>query len=107
MPNISKLVRIGLRNIGCVGVDGLTVDLDNVVCLVGKNNSGKSTVLRAYALALGAETFESERDRCQLSPAEAASEVELEVHIPAGNCRPSSGKSNTSFAHHNHGAFQD
>jgi putative ATP-dependent endonuclease of the OLD family len=84
MPNISKLVRIGLRNIGCIGADGLTVDLDNVVCLVGKNNSGKSTVLRAYALALGAEPFSPERDRCQLAPAGGASEVELEVHIPAG-----------------------
>jgi energy-coupling factor transporter ATP-binding protein EcfA2 len=84
MPNISKLVRISLRNIGCIGAEGLIVDLDNVVCLVGKNNSGKSTVLRAYALAHGAETFSAERDRCQFSQEDAISEVELEVHIPAG-----------------------
>lgn len=84
MPNISKLVRIKLRNIGCVGDEGLSVDLDNIVCLVGKNNAGKSTVLRAYELALGTEIFTVSHDRCQWCPEDASSEVELEVHIPAG-----------------------
>lgn len=84
MPNISKLVRIRLRNIGCVGDEGLTVELDNIVCLVGKNNAGKSTILRAYELAVGAETYSHTRDCCQWCPDDAPSEVELEVHIPAG-----------------------
>ncbi|SFW44595.1 ATP-dependent nuclease [Luteibacter sp. UNCMF366Tsu5.1] len=84
MQNASKLVRMTIRNIGCVGPDGLTVELDNVVCLVGKNNAGKSTVLKAYALAVGAETFSAEKDRCQHSKDDEFSEVELEVHIPKG-----------------------
>lgn len=84
MSNISKLVRIRLRNIGCVGDEGLTVELDNIVCLVGKNNAGKSTILRAYELAVGAETYSYARDCCQWCPDDAPSEVELEVHIPAG-----------------------
>ena len=84
MPNASKLVRMTIRNIGCIGSEGLTVELDNVVCLVGKNNAGKSTVLKAYALAQGDESFSADRDRCQQAPEDAASEVELEVHIPAG-----------------------
>ena len=84
MPNISKLVRIRLRNIGCVGDEGLTVQLDNIVCLVGKNNAGKSTILRAYELAVGAESYSYSRDCCQWCPDNAVSEVELEVHIPAG-----------------------
>lgn len=84
MPKASKLVRMTIRNIGCIGNDGLTVELDNVVCLVGKNNAGKSTVLKAYTLAQGEESFLAERDRCQHAPEGAPSEVELEVHIPPG-----------------------
>lgn len=84
VPNVSKLVRIRLRNIGCVGDEGLTVDLDNIVCLVGKNNAGKSTILRAYELAVGAESYSVTRDCCQWCPEDAPSEVELEVHIPVG-----------------------
>jgi putative ATP-dependent endonuclease of OLD family len=56
--NRSKLVRIFVRNIGCIGDDGLSIDLDNLVCRVGKNNAGKSTVLRAYELAKGSVSFE-------------------------------------------------
>ena len=49
----SRLTRMTVRNIGCIGSEGLVVELDNIVCLVGKNNAGKSTVLRAYELAKG------------------------------------------------------
>ena len=51
--NRSKLVRITVRNIGCIGNDGVEIELDNLVCLVGKNNAGKSTILRSYELAKG------------------------------------------------------
>lgn len=84
MPNTSKLVRITIRNIGCIGDEGLTIELDNIVCLVGKNNSGKSTILRAYCLAQGAEGFVLDRDRCQAAPDEAPCEIVLDVHIPPG-----------------------
>jgi putative ATP-dependent endonuclease of the OLD family len=82
--NRSKLVRMSVRNIGCIGDDGLTVDLDNIVCLVGRNNSGKSTILRAYELARGSIAFEVSRDRHQHATDEQPSEIELEVHIPEG-----------------------
>lgn len=82
--NRSKLVRITVRNIGCIGNDGVEIALDNVVCLVGKNNAGKSTVLRAYELAKGTVPFDLARDRCQYAPADQPSEVLLEVHIPDG-----------------------
>jgi putative ATP-dependent endonuclease of OLD family len=45
--NRSKLVRIKARSIGCIRNDGVEIELVNVVCLVGKNNSGKSALLRA------------------------------------------------------------
>lgn len=82
--NRSKLVRITARNIGCIGNDGVEIELDNVVCLVGKNNAGKSTVLRAYELAKGSAAFDPTKDRCQYAPEDQPSEVLLEVHIPDG-----------------------
>ena len=63
--NRSKLVRMTVRNIGCIGNEEVEISLDNVVCLVGKNNSGKSTILRAYELAKGSVQFEKDRDRYQ------------------------------------------
>jgi hypothetical protein len=70
-------------NIGCIGPEGVTVALDNVLCLVGANNTGKSTILRAYELAIGSETFVKERDLCKQADGQPAS-VELWVHIPEG-----------------------
>ncbi len=43
----SKLLNITIANLGCIGNEGLTVSLDNILCLVGDNNSGKSTILKA------------------------------------------------------------
>lgn len=82
--NRSKLVRMTVRNIGCIGNEGLEIGLDNVVCLVGKNNSGKSTVLRAYELAKGFASFVPSLDRYQHASEDQPSEVLLEVHIPEG-----------------------
>jgi putative ATP-dependent endonuclease of OLD family len=52
MPTISKLVQMKVCNLGCIGSEGLVVLLDEIVCLVGPNNCGKSTVLRAYEAAV-------------------------------------------------------
>lgn len=82
--NRSKLVRMTVRNIGCVGADGLDIELDNVVCIVGKNNAGKSTLLRAYELAKGSASFAPSQDRHQHTPSDDPSEILLEVHIPDG-----------------------
>jgi hypothetical protein len=83
MGDRSKLLSITIRNLGCIGPQGLTVELDNIVCLVGKNNAGKSTVLRAYELAQTSKAL-SESDRCQWTPKDQCPEVELSVHIPEG-----------------------
>ncbi|EKG38990.1 hypothetical protein Pav013_2863 [Pseudomonas syringae pv. avellanae str. ISPaVe013] len=82
--NRSKLVRMTVRNIGCIGNDGVEIALDNVVCLVGRNNAGKSTILRAYELAKGSAAFEIQRDRHQHAQELEFSEVILDVHIPDG-----------------------
>lgn len=85
MPeNRSKLVNMTVRNIGCIGSEGITVALDDVVCIVGRNNSGKSTILRAYELAQGAEAFDWSKDRYANAEENDPSEILLEVHIPDG-----------------------
>lgn len=85
----SHLVRMRIANLGCVGPDGLDVALDNIVCLVGQNNTGKSTVLRAYeAAATNAELRSDEVFTKDASrhPGFARQEpvVELWVHLPEG-----------------------
>lgn len=82
--NRSKLVEMFVRNIGCIGPEGVSVALDDVVCIVGRNNSGKSTLLRAYELAQGSEKFDWARDRCAQAPEDQPSEVILQIHIPKG-----------------------
>lgn len=78
--NHSYLHSIRVENIGCIGSEGLEVQLDEIVCFVGANNSGKSTVLRAYELAVGAAGI-TEKDFCTRRNG-APARVELSVHIP-------------------------
>lgn len=78
----SKLLEISIKNLGCIGSDGLTISLDNILCLVGNNNTGKSTVLRAYELAIGSVKYDINKDRNKLS--NQNTEIEISVHIPEG-----------------------
>lgn len=80
--NRSKLLSLTVKNIGCIGEEAITISLDKVVCLVGKNNSGKTTILRAYELARGDAKFNSEKDRHLLAKSESPSEIILDIHIP-------------------------
>lgn len=82
MAQRSRLIRMNITNIGCIGPEGLTIELDDILCLVGPNNTGKSTVLRAYELAAGKATF-TENDLCKRA-GESPASVELVVHIPTG-----------------------
>jgi AAA15 family ATPase/GTPase len=50
---------------------------------VGANNTGKSTFLRAYELALGTSSFDYKNDLCRRAADDSAS-VEIWVHIPEG-----------------------
>lgn len=44
----TKLRKLIITNLGCIGSTPVAIDLDDIVVLVGKNNTGKSTILRAY-----------------------------------------------------------
>lgn len=72
-------------NLGCIGPEGLEVSLDEIVCLVGANNTGKSTILRAYEAAVTNAAISPEDVSTKAAGQPAT--VELWVHIPkdAGN----------------------
>lgn len=82
MAERSHLVSMYVKNIGCIGNNGLSVELDEIVCLVGANNSGKTTVLRAYELAV--KQAELKTDDFNRNAGESPAVVELWVHIPKG-----------------------
>jgi putative ATP-dependent endonuclease of the OLD family len=83
MPETSRLTKMRVTNLGCIGPEGCEIALDSVLCLVGANNTGKSTFLRAYELALGTASFDVTTDLC-CRAGEAPATVEIWVHIPEG-----------------------
>lgn len=81
MKTHSRLLSMKIQHLGCIGQEGLEISLSQIVCLVGPNNAGKSTVLRAYELAVTNGKIE-ESDICQHSPTGSLPTVELVMHIP-------------------------
>ncbi|MFX0200941.1 MAG: ATP-dependent endonuclease [Candidatus Hodarchaeota archaeon] len=43
-----RLRALSIVNYACIGEPGITVPIDNIVTLIGPNNSGKSSILDAY-----------------------------------------------------------
>jgi putative ATP-dependent endonuclease of OLD family len=48
-PRLHKLV---IKNFRAIGPSAVEVELDDIVILVGPNNAGKSSILRAYELVM-------------------------------------------------------
>lgn len=48
-PRLTKLI---IKNYRCIGPDAVEIDLNDIVVLVGANNVGKSSILKAYELAM-------------------------------------------------------
>ncbi|MDN6298215.1 MAG: ATP-binding protein [Halomonas sp.] len=74
-PSIKKLK---IKNFGCIGSQIIELDIDNIVALVGPNNAGKSTILKAYeavtdCLKLEQEDFHNKQVSVDSFP-------EIEVH---------------------------
>ena len=47
-----RLVRLIIKHFRCIGATPVTIDLDDIVVLVGPNNVGKSSVLKAYEVIM-------------------------------------------------------
>lgn len=48
-PRLNKLI---IKNFRTIGENPVEIDLDEIVVLIGENNSGKSSILRAYEVAM-------------------------------------------------------
>ncbi|MHA6481672.1 AAA family ATPase [Paenibacillus sp. strain BS8-2] len=48
-PKLRKMI---IKNFRCIGALPVTIDLDDIVVLVGPNNAGKSSILKAYELVM-------------------------------------------------------
>jgi len=48
-PRLTKLL---IKNFRCIGSTPVNIDLDEIVVLVGANNVGKSSILKAYEVAM-------------------------------------------------------
>lgn len=56
----SRLKKLAIRNFRCIGKEGVCIELDQIVVLVGPNNVGKSTILRAYEHVMGNKPITSD-----------------------------------------------
>lgn len=49
---LGKIKSLTIKNFRAIGPNSVTIDLDNIVVLVGPNNAGKSSILRAYEVIM-------------------------------------------------------
>ncbi|MBY6017368.1 AAA family ATPase [Halomonas denitrificans] len=75
VPKIKKLI---IKNFGCIGSQQLEVDIDDIVVLVGANNAGKSTILRAYEAVT--DCLKLEQDDFHNKQVSADNHPEIHVH---------------------------
>jgi putative ATP-dependent endonuclease of OLD family len=77
-----RLVRLIIKNFRCIGPNPVTIDLDDIVVLVGPNNTGKSSVLKAYELVMleGSKAGELTIDDFPGGEVNPAALPEIELH---------------------------
>jgi putative ATP-dependent endonuclease of the OLD family len=84
-----RLHKLTIRNFRCIGSTPVEIELDDIVVLVGPNNAGKSSILRAYALVMndgsknGHLTIDDFPNR--LIDSEHLPEIELETIVVEAN----------------------
>jgi putative ATP-dependent endonuclease of OLD family len=52
IPFKGRLRKLSIKNFRAIGSPGVEIDLDDIVVLVGPNNCGKSSILKAYELIM-------------------------------------------------------
>lgn len=80
-----RITNLRIKNFGCIGESGVSVDIDKIVVLIGPNNAGKSTILRAFEVVT--DCLKLEQDdffNRQVVPG-TGPEIELTSIAAAGN----------------------
>jgi putative ATP-dependent endonuclease of OLD family len=75
VPSISQLI---IKNFGCIGNREVAIEIDDIVVLVGPNNAGKSTILRAFEVVTDSLKLELEDFHNKVCA--DGSHPEIEVH---------------------------
>ncbi len=84
----SKLRKLIIQNFGCIGASPVTVDLDDIVVLVGPNNAGKSTILRAYQKITESSAPKLDIDDFHERKVDAAANPTIELVTAVGDDLP-------------------
>jgi len=79
-PRLTKLI---IKNFRMIGAEPVVIDLDDIVVLVGANNTGKSSILRAYEVAMSMGSKEGQLTIDDFPNGIVNSEAlpEVEVHV--------------------------
>jgi len=86
-PRLKKLI---VKNFRAIGNQAVEIDLDDIVVLVGPNNSGKSSILRAYEVIMseGAKEGKLEEEDFPNGKVQEAALPEIELHTVVIDDRP-------------------
>jgi putative ATP-dependent endonuclease of OLD family len=81
MPN-PRLVKLIVKNFRCIGKEPVSIDLSDIVVLVGSNNAGKSSLLRAYELVMseGSKAADLKTDDFPNNVVDPENLPEIELH---------------------------
>ena len=77
----SRLKKLTIRSFRCIGPSGVSIELDQIVVLVGANNVGKSTILKAYEYVMEHSNISKEDFPGGKFDTENPPEVELETWL--------------------------
>jgi putative ATP-dependent endonuclease of OLD family len=81
MSQVPSIKKLKIKNFGCIGSQPIELDIDNIVVLVGPNNAGKSTILKAYEAVT--DCLKLEQDDFHNKQVSVDSFPEIEVHSVA------------------------
>ena len=76
-----RLHKLTVKNFRAIGSEPVTLELDDIVVLVGSNNSGKSSVLRAYEVVMLHGSKEGDLTLQDFPNAEVTKESPIEIEL--------------------------
>lgn len=72
-----RLVSVGLKNFRCY-LDQRTITIDDLTCIIGKNDVGKSSVLEALEIFFNSDTVTIDNDDCHVDAPDRLIEITCE-----------------------------
>ncbi|HEU4470177.1 MAG TPA: AAA family ATPase [Flavisolibacter sp.] len=84
-----RLIKLIVKNFRCIGPKPVEIDLNDIVVLVGENNVGKSSILKAYELVMsdGSKLSELKIDDFPNSEIDKGNLPQIELHIIVNDVR--------------------